>query len=254
MNQFFYFPRLRQALLNDVLNVAKPAVIATLAQMGITVLVYWNSFGTPYSDQEIQLAQRLFGIYLLVAGLALTSQTFNDMHHPLERYRYLLLPISNFERYLGRYLLTGPLFVLYAMVAFTVMDWAGNSLVAAIKDTSGPLFDPFSKITWWTICVYLGLHAVMFTGAICFRSYALIKTVLSTMLVCAGVPASVYPAMRLFYFGSFSWNRLEATKDLRVMLEPAFTARWMNETVIVLFIAWILYIAYRCLKEHEVQE
>jgi len=253
MSQLFSFPRLQRALLNDALSESRPALIATLAFLGITVLVYLNGLESPGAG-GIQLSQRLFAIYLLAGGLVFTSQCFNDMHHQLERYRYLLLPISNFERYLGRYLLTGPLLVLYLIVAFTAMDWVANFLTATIKDTTAPLFAPFSQVTWAIIRLYLALHAVMFIGAICFRSYALIKTVLATLLVCGGVSASVYLAMRIFYFGSFSWNRLEATSDLRVALEPAFAERWVNETVIVLFWAWILYVAYRCLKGHEVQE
>ena len=77
---------------------------------------------------------------------------------------------------------------------------------------------------------------------------------LATLLVCAGVAASVYLALRIFYFDSFSWNSLEATSALYVPLEPVFARPWINEAVIALLWAWILYVAYRCLKGHEVQE
>jgi hypothetical protein len=253
MSQFFSTQRLQRAMLNDVLPLVKLAAWVTLIQLVITALLYLG-YDRERAGEDFPISQSIFAVYLLVVGLVLTSASFQDMHHPLERYRYLLLPISNFERYLSRYLLTGPLFVIFMIVAFTIMDWSGNLVTQWILETSEPLFNQFSKLTWWTVYVYLALHAIMFTGAICFRSYALVKTVLTTMLVCAGVPASVYLAMRIFYFDSFSWTKLKATKDIDVLLAPEFAARWMNEAVIVLFIAWILYIAYRCLKEHEVQE
>ena len=253
MSQFFSTQRLQRALLNDVLPLVKLAAWVSVIQLVITALIYLG-YDHERGGEDIPLSQTMFAVYLLVVGLGLTSQVFNDMHHPLERYRYLLLPISNFERYLSRYLLTGPIFVVCMLVTFTIMDWSGNLVTQWIRDTSEPPFDQFSKFTGRAICLYLGLHAIMFTGAICFRSYAQVKTVLATMLVCAGVPASVYLAMRIFYFGSFSWNKLKATSDLQVLLEPAFASRWINEAVVVLFVTWILYIAYRCLKEHEVQE
>jgi len=254
MNQFYSFPRLQRAMLNDALRVAWPALFASLALLGITVLVCLNKGDPGDANTDVPMSQRLFAIYLGIAGLGLTSQSFQDMHHPLERYRYLLLPISNFERYLGRYLLTGPLFVLYVLVAFTIADWAGNFVSDLLLNVRHPRFDQFSENTGRIICVYLCVHALMFTGAICFRSHALIKTALTGLVVGLGSAAVVYVSMRIFYFDAFSWTRFEAVKNVSIMLQPMFTARWMNTSVIVAFVLWVLYVAYRCLKGHEVQE
>ena len=41
---------------------------------------------------------------------------------------------------------------------------------------------------------------------------------------------------------------------MKAHLVPIFEAHWLNVTVLIGFALWILYVAYRCLRAHEVQE
>jgi hypothetical protein len=253
MSQFLSTARLRRSMLNDVLPLATPASWILLIQLVVTALLYL-AYDRDGGGEDIPIAQSIFAAYLMIVGLVMTSMSFRDMHHPLERYRYLMLPISNFERYLGRYLLTGPLYVLFMLVAFTLMDATGNLVTHLVLGVTEPRFDQFSKITGFTLCGYLVCHALMFTGAIAFRSYALIKTVLTVIGVQFSTMVVGYIAARVFYPGAFSWKRFSPVNDLHVMFEPQFVGRWLNIGVGVLFLVWILYVAYRCLKAHEVQD
>jgi len=254
MSQAFSFPRFRRALQNDVLRVSRPLLFGTLALLGVTWLSYLLNFEPGKVTHDPKASQLLYALMLGCSGLLFSSSSFNDMHHPLERYHYLMLPVSNLERFLSRYLLTGPLLLLYVTVAFSIMDWTGNQVTALIKDVSEPLFAPFSEESLTTMRIFLLLQPVMFLGAICFRSYAWIKTTLSFLLVLVSVPAVIYVSMRIFYYDAFSWSKLEAVKNIRTGLVPLFEAHWMNVTVVVGFALWILYVAYRCLRAHEVQE
>jgi hypothetical protein len=195
-----------------------------------------------------------FGLTLGLAGLLFTSSSFNDMHHPLERYHFLMLPVSNFERFLSRYVLTGPLLLLYVIVAFTIMDWTANHLASWVKGASVPLFSPLGPVPVLLMKIYLVLHTVMLTGAICFRSYAWIKTALTVLAVLASMPVVVYLSLRIFYYDSFSWTSLKQVRDVKAHLVPLFEAHWLNAAVVIGFALWILYVAYRCLQAHEVQE
>lgn len=251
MSQQLLFPRLRRALLNDALRIWKPVVIATVALLGLTTIIYINSFD-PNDPDPTSIV--VFGLYLIGGGLVLTSLAFQDMHHPLERYRYLMLPISNLERFLCRYLLTGPLFLLYLIIAFSLVDWIANAIATRWTGHAEPLFDAFSVIPGWIMYGYMILHAMMLLGAICFRSYALIKTALTGMLVFCGTVASLYLSLRIFYFGSFSWTDIDPVKDLDLSLQPMFAVSWMNTAAGALFALWVLYVGYRCLKAHEVQD
>lgn len=253
MSQMFSLPRFWRVLQNDVLRIAKPLLYGTLALFGVTWLVYLSNF-EPGPATEAPANRVLYAMILGCAGVLFTASSFNDMHHPLERYHYLMLPVSNFERFLSRYLLTGPLLLLYVMVAFSIMDWSGNQLTLLFKEASEPLFSPISRSSLIGARIYLSLHALMFTGAICFRSYAWIKTPLFVMLTLAGMVAAFYLALRIFYYDAFSWTRFEAVGSIRMQLVPLFEATWANFAVVIGFVSWILYVAYRCLKAHEVQE
>jgi len=249
----FSLPRFQRVFLNDALRFVKPVGYATLALLGLTALIYLNSF-EPGQLTRPPLRDALFGVYLIGQGLLFTSVSFQDMHHPLERYQYLMLPCSNLERFVSRYLLTGPLFILYVILTFSVMDWVGNQVADAWAGAREPLFTPFTQDIWVVIRVYLAAQLVMLTGAICFRSYALIKTALSMVLLLAGVVAVGYVSMRIFYWNYFDWNKWEPNDGLMLLLEPLFAASWMNVAAGVGFAFWIAYVAYRCLQTHEVQD
>jgi hypothetical protein len=254
MSQTFSLPRFRRALQNDVLRISKPLLYGTLALLGITIVHYLFNFEPGKVSNDPPMNMVLFGLYLGASGLLFTASSFNDMHHPLERYHYLMLPLSNLERFLSRYLLTGPLLLLYVIVAFSIMDWTANQITMLIRDVSEPLFSPFSERMLVAIRIYLSLHALMLAGAICFRSYAWIKTPLFVLLAVMGAAAAFYISVRIFYYSAFSWAHLEAVGPVRMYLLPAFQYTWLNSAIVTGFVLWILYIAYRCLRAHEVQE
>jgi hypothetical protein len=253
MNQLFDFGRFRRALANDALRMAKPTLMSSAALFALTIIIYVGNFEPGHVTGDPPLNVVLFSVYLFAGGLLLTSIAFQDMHHPLERYQYLMLPISNLERFASRYLLTGPLLVVYFVVAFAIMDWTGNALADWLRGSRDPSFAPFSEPLWLMMRIYLSVHALMFLGAICFRSYQLIKTALTLTLVGLSLPVAFYVSVRIIYFDKFNWNSWEPVQPLRLVLEPAFTNYWVNIGLLTAFVAWILYMAYRCLKAHEVQ-
>ncbi len=195
----------------------------------------------------------LFGIYLLGGGLIVTGMAFQDMHHPLERYRYLMLPCSNLERFLSRYLLTGPLFLLYATLTFGAIDWLANLLVERWSGMREPLLSPFSLQSLVLMRVYLFAHILVLTGAICFRSLALLRTMLFVLLVFTGLLAVGYLSMRIIYWDHFSWTRFSPVQGLGLSLRPLFAATWMNFLVAIGCSLWLLRVAYCRLCGHEVQ-
>ena len=101
--------------------------------------------------------------------------------------------------------------------------------------------------------MYLFVHLLAFMGAICFRSMNLLKSALTLAVFWVSMAAVGYLAMRILYFDAFEWGSFEPVKPIRMSLLPLFEAWWMNWAVALGFSAWLLYVAYRCLKAHEVQ-
>jgi heme/copper-type cytochrome/quinol oxidase subunit 4 len=245
----FSVARFRRLLANDFLNAVKPLAMITLAALCAVALLYFLTLHTA-GDARSPLRNVLFGIFLFGTGLIHTSVIFSDLHHSTERYRYLMLPCSNAERFLSRYVLTGPLFLLYAIVAFYIMDRVGD----AVSSATIPPFSPFDFGPRWNIIGYVLSHVLYFTGAIFFRSFSLIKTAVSLALLEVSVLAVGYLSLRVFYPEAFSGLKLNQNIDIALPLIPLFAETWMNIAAIGGFALWILFVAYRCLCEHEVQD
>lgn len=242
--------RLARLMRNDLLSAARPALYGTASLLGLTVIFYLVIHTTrirsgPVADLVI------FGMCLIGGGLGMTSMAFQDMHHPLERNRYLMLPVSNLERILSRYLLTGPLFVAYAMVAFVLFDHVGKLLVALWLDRPDPLFNPFAPPMKWLVFSYLLAHAVTLVGALCFRRHALLKTILFLLLVILVQILVENVTGRIFFPGDYTWSQFGSIRTSSVELIPWFAASWMNFILVAGIYAWLLYLAYQCLRDHE---
>lgn len=248
----FSVARFQRLLQNDALRMLRPVLYCTLAFLALNLLLHVTRTGaggvTPPSTSMV-----VFGIYLLGGGLLLAGLAFQDMHHPLEGFRYLMLPCSNLERFASRYLLTGPLLLLYVVLSFAGMDWVANQLTALWLDARDPAFSPFSPPALVMIRVYLFAQVLVLTGAICFRSLALPRTVLFVLLSSAGLLAVAYAAARIFYWPHFDWTRWGPARPLGFEIMPLFAAGWMNVLVAVGFTLWMLRVAYRSLCTYEVQ-
>jgi len=245
----FSAPRFVRVLKNDALRFARPVLFTTVALFGLTVLLYLLNPRQLSGGQAF--SQALFGTGLIGTGLLLTSTAFQDMHHRLDRYQYLMLPVSGFERLLSRFLLTGPLFVLFALLAFMIFDLAGKQVVLMYQEARAPLFQPFTAATKWLVISYMVAHAVMLTGAICFRTHALLRTLLVLLAMGAAVLVVENIAERLLFPDLFTWTRFESIAPLPVELMPGFSAEWMNVVVIAAIVGWILHVAWLCLRDHE---
>lgn len=249
----FSLARFRRVLQNDALRMLRPVLYCTLGFLGLTLLLHATLTG-PDATTQPATSLVVFGIYLLGGGLLLTSLAFHDMHHPLEGYRYLMLPCSNSERFLSRYLLTGPLLLLYVVGSFAAMDWLASLLTAFWADAREPAFSPAAPAALVMMRVYLFAQALVFTGAICCRSLALPRTLLFLLATCAGLLAVLYVAVRIFYWNHFDWTDWRPVRPLGFALVPLFAATWMNVLAAVGFTLWMLRVAYRSLCTHEVQD
>ena len=234
---------------NDVLQQWRKIWISTLALLGIGLICYVTNVD-PLAAERPEIYAVLFPVALIAGGLALTSMIFTDMHHPLQSAQYLTLPCSILERFLSRYLLTGPLFYLYVLVGYAIFDWAAALIAEAIMGTRGAAFAPFSPKMRDVTLYYFGLHALMFAGAIYFRSYALIKAALSVVLIWLGLLLVFVVALRLIYWDHFTTLLPnESTAQLHFIAVPL----WAQMIGVGLLYLWVLFIAYQCLREHEVQ-
>jgi hypothetical protein len=223
--------------------------IATLALAGIGLVALLFNLDARAAGKP-ELYQMLFPVALIGAGLVFTSTIFADLHDPAQRAHFLTFPCSNLERFVSRYFLSGPLYLVYALIVYAAVDVVAALLANTAMGTSAAASSPFERGMLQVALAYFGLHALMFGGAIYFRSHALIKTLLSVVTIWFGLVFTQLVALRIFY-----WNYFTTLLPVEsAMPRPAFVPEpaLMLAAGCVLFV-WVLYIAYQCLREQELQ-
>ncbi len=255
--------RFVRVFINDLyLLQARRVAFTSLGLVGVGILVYL--LGANAEPTEGQgLAFGMFAALLGFGGMVFTSMIFNDMHHPLERYQYLMLPCSNLERFVSRYLITAPLFVVYAIVLYKVFEAVANFLIEALTEAQGiaPL-DLSAESTHMLILGYFAMHVFGYAGAIWFRSYSFIKTQVAGMLFWMACMALMMLSIRIIYWDSFislfQLNPEGPFPSIELGPENFFDRDgnflpWVK-VASVAFLAWFLFLAYMGLDEHEVQD
>jgi hypothetical protein len=255
----FNWQRFLRVFFNDLLLLqARRIGVASLGLMGVGILVYvTNVTEIPDANQGVGIVT--FLILLIGGGSIFTSMIFNDMHHPLERFHYLMLPCSNLERFVSRYLITAPLFLVYAVVLFKVFEVIANFICSLLwyGDTVPVVDFGNEEIRHGILGFFVG-HVFVFTGAIWFRSYSLIKTMMASFVFWSALGAVFFIALRIFYWDSFiSW--FETNPEGPYINGEALTFGedgifWYHKLLLAAFLLWVLFLAYKGLEEHEVQD
>jgi hypothetical protein len=135
------------------------------------------------------------------------------------------------------------------LVGYAVFDWAAALVADAILGARAAPFAPFSAKMRDIALYYFGLHALMFAGAIYFRSHALIKTALSVVLIWLGLLLVFFVALRLIYWDYFTTLLPDESIARIHLIAIPF---WVQRVAVGVLYPWVLFIAYQCLREHEV--
>jgi hypothetical protein len=245
----FQWPRFLNVLRNDFLQQWKKVWIATLALAGLGLIVYLTNVN-PRDEARADIYLGLLPLVLFGGGLLFTSTIFADLHHPLQKFHYLTLPCSNLERFLSRYLLSAPLYVLYMLVAFVLFDWVAAGISQLLMGSRAtPLLEFQPAELRSMIAQFLLLQALMFLGAIFFRSHVLIKTVLSGTLIVLALAVTALVSVRLFFWSYFV-SLFQPAANIPLPLKIPSLGVWVAG---IGFTLWVLFLAYQCLREHEVQ-
>lgn len=254
----FDMARFIRIFTNDLFLLKAPRVaMATLAVMGLGLLTYYTNAQEP-GLADAPMSNVLFPILLLGGGLIFTSIIYGDMHHPLERFHYLTLPCSNLERFLSRYLITAPLYYVYALAVYFVFELIAKTLFWLLFEVTFVPFEPFNENNRNFTIGYFGVHAVVYTGAIYFRSYALIKTCASYFALSAMIGLVFFVTLRILFWDNFI-SLFRLAPEAYINMETRFIFMEGGPTLVhklglTAFLLWVLFLGYMGLRDHEVQD
>lgn len=193
-----------------------------------------------------------YAFTLLVLGFVLSSLAFKDLKNNLRRHHYLMLPASTFEKFLSMWVLTSFGWLLAFTLPFQLYSWISNAVCSLIyRNLNYPPFVLFSEIPLNAIRSYLVLQTIFLLGAVQFRGYAFLKTLLALLVLAIILAIVAYYSLSDMFDGTdycldneAFWNNTGICCYYQV-LQGLF---WFALAPICL---WITYLG---LKEQEVKD
>ena len=175
----FSLKRFASVVKIDLAEQKKGLIITLSIILGIHFIIYMTSAFTG-PGEEIHFI--FFANALFLAGLIATSVVFRDFYAGDRAYFSLLLPASNFEKYVSKFLITTIGYVIGGIVIYFVYSSIVMGLAAALFGSSYGVFNPFTAELWRMIGGYIVVHSIFFFGAVYFRKGAYLKTLLSMII------------------------------------------------------------------------
>lgn len=236
---------------NDLLAQGNRLLLGGTAALVLGTLLFLSNLSDDTDPQE-PLYLILFMFTLILGGGVFTSSLYHDIHHPQERYTALMLPIHATERFLSRWLLGGPLFLVYVLIFMQLLQFVTGLIGGALWDLRPQPFT-FTYPVYHVVLAFVFGQALMQLGAIHFRSLHFGKTVLAGMLLWTLFALVLLTSLKLVYWDHFP-SLFALQPDRRFYFEGPFSDA-SRHTILLLGIAiylWLQFLAYSCLRDHEV--
>lgn len=189
-NNVFNLQRMQLYLQKHLADQLRFYLMGTLAVLGLAA-----AFGIlmPLAHTEIFQTSNIVPFYyigLFAGGLLFTSRSFNELAHKEKGMDYLLLPASQFEKFLTTFLIsTIGFFVFYHIscyLAINIFEKVQMAMIdRPIRRDYQFLSDPDEKAYFYY--AYFVLQSIFLFGATCFHKYSFIKTLLCIFIFLFGL-------------------------------------------------------------------
>lgn len=231
-NNRFDLKRLSRLMANDLRLQAKTILIIASTLVVFFALLPFHILGGTTG----------YFLILYTGGFIISSFAFNELHDRQRAYLALMLPCSNLERFLNKWLLTSVgyaigvliLYYLFSLLSFVVNRFVFQQPVAIINVTQPGL--------WVGIGKYIILQSIVLLGAITFKKYALLKTALA--LGCVLMIASAFSVL-------IAWMFCPTCFQGETFITTVFRGGYFTFWVIAAPVCW--YVTYLRLTEYELK-
>ena len=160
----------------------KGVLIAFAAISGLLIFIsVLTSIGNRGISQDAYIVLSYVSFFL--GGAVITSMSFNEMHRPEKSIHYFTLPASQEEKFFAAYLSTTVLYVLVAVSFYYLAYYVASGLALMLTKTPLEPINYFDASLWKIIGIYLIMHSVFFLGAVYFKGYNFLKTLLALFVI-----------------------------------------------------------------------
>ncbi len=253
MDMTFRLPIVRHLVFRDLYMNKKSALIVAGVLLGLLCLFGITGKLNPGGpDPDFHFTW--YGIFLFVFGIFQTGGVYTEFAQPATRQDYLLLPASNFEKWVSRWFRTLPFYLIAYTLVYWLASWIMNIICIVAFGEVYLTFHPFQSeiFTFWK--VYTVAHAVFIIGAVHFNKSATIKTALTVLVLMTAIS---------FIGGITGWMLFQSLTEDAMVVNPAFsfdlsehTDYWLGQTgkailwLVLIPLFW--WISYLKLNEKEV--
>lgn len=212
MENIISFKRLYFFIETEILENYKSYFINLAALNLFFFLIMWLKFSEKGFSYETYL--HLFPFFYFLMGLIFTSRIFTKANSKFLNHDFLMLPVSNFEKFFG--------LLLMSTIVYTIAYFSIFSLTTALitlyfhvsAKLSADIFNPFSMEVLNIFSSYLVIHCVFFFGAVFFKKSNFVKTIISMVLFF--ILLMISSAWFIFKFenaGSWTMNFVYSFED-----------------------------------------
>jgi len=172
MNQYFNLTRfgrlLRKHTIEHFASYALGSGVLLGGMLAVIGFLAYLGGGLSHDQQVI-----LFTLFLLAAGTFFTTTVLAEYGAGSRAALALMLPTSQFEKYLVALVFSLPVFLAVFVADFYLVDW----LVISLSSEPDVVANVFTgEVLYGLLATYLVLHGVALWGSITFRRQQFIRT------------------------------------------------------------------------------
>ena len=161
------------------------------------------------------LHQVLYPFFLFGSGFIVTARAFQELDDAKAAGTWLMIPASTFEKFSSRLFLTSVGYVAGSMLVYFMVSLISKGLNQMIFEFSQPLFNPLDPWVRYNAALYLVLQSMFLVGAIYFRRFAYVKTILFLSLLSL-----------VFLIGFFVMSKWILGDNIRALLSGEYLISW----------------------------
>jgi len=161
------------------------------------------------------LHQVLYPLFLYGSGFIVTARAFQELDDVKTAGTWLMVPASTFEKFSSRLFLTSFGYVAGSMLVYFIVAMFSKGLNQMIFGFSHPLFNPLDPWVRYNAGLFLVLQSMFLVGAIYFRRFAYVKTILFLSLLSL-----------VFLIGIFVMSKWILGDNIHALLSGEYLISW----------------------------
>lgn len=153
--------------------VVGAGAVAALFTLFLVVLPAFNSDPEPIFDKNFHVAGYLIAVVL--GGWWFSSGIWSDLNTTQSRQHFLTIPASTLEKYLSKWLLSGPLFLIVATLAYLLFSILINTVAQGYPGVEYNALDFTHEAIVQVLPLYLIIQPTYLLAGIWFGRFAFVK-------------------------------------------------------------------------------